>query len=145
MILPHMDQCSRMQTYNFLGFMSHGSNSQELFLSHQLISVSLHGSSFHLAIVYVPNSVEHFLLLPKRKIHPYIIIYFGEFHMNSLRMLLHKRTNILHLLLHSATNCSKIFTKFLFKTCIFLFLLILRGGIFYDVFPYFLGLLSNIL
>ena len=49
--------------YQFIGFSSHGSNSQALFLSHQLILVSLHGSSFHLAVVYVPDSVEHFLLL----------------------------------------------------------------------------------
>ena len=52
--------------YQFLGFSSHGSNFQALFLSHQLISVVLHGSSFHLVVVYVPDSVEHFLLLPKR-------------------------------------------------------------------------------
>ena len=50
----------KVATYKFLRFTSHGSNSQEIFLSHQLISVALHGSSFHLADVYVPNSVEHF-------------------------------------------------------------------------------------
>ena len=61
-------------TYKFLGFTSHGYNSQELFLFHQLISVALHGSSFHLAAVYVPDSVEHIPLLPKRKIPPDIII-----------------------------------------------------------------------
>ena len=32
--------------YQFLGISSHGSNSQALFLSHQLISVALHGSIF---------------------------------------------------------------------------------------------------
>ena len=64
-------------TYKFLGFTSHGSNSQALFLSHQLISVALHGSIFHLAVVYVPDSVEHIPLLPKRKITPYIINYIG--------------------------------------------------------------------
>ena len=46
-------------TYKFLGFTSHGSNFQALFLSHKLISISLHGSSFHLAGVYDPDLVEH--------------------------------------------------------------------------------------
>ena len=54
--------------YQFLGFSSNGSNSQALFLSHQLILVAIHGSSFHHAAVYVSDLVEHFLLLPKRKI-----------------------------------------------------------------------------
>ena len=35
------------------------------------------GSNFHLAVVYVPDSFEHILLLPKRKIPPEIFIYFG--------------------------------------------------------------------
>ena len=61
-------------TYQFLVFTSHGSNSQELFLSHQLNSVSLHGSNFHLAVVYVPNLIEHIPRLPKRKIPLDIII-----------------------------------------------------------------------
>ena len=61
-------------TYNFLGFTSHGSNSQEFFLCHQLISIALPGSSFHLAAVYVLDSIDHIPLLPKRKIHPEIII-----------------------------------------------------------------------
>ena len=60
--------------YNFLGFTLHGLNSQEIFLSHQLISVSLHGSNFHLTVVYVPDSIEYIHLLPKRKIPPDIII-----------------------------------------------------------------------
>ena len=61
-------------TYKLLGFTSHDSNSQALFLSHQLISVALHGSSFHLAVVYVLDSVEHIPLIPKRKIPPNIIL-----------------------------------------------------------------------
>ena len=65
--------------YQLLEFSSHGSNSQELFLSYQLISVALHGSSFHLAAVYVLDSVEHFLLLPKRKIPLDIIISLERF------------------------------------------------------------------
>ena len=60
--------------YQFLGFSSHGSNSQEIFLSHQLILVALHGSNFHLVVVYVPDLVEYILLLPKRNIPPDIII-----------------------------------------------------------------------
>ena len=63
--------------YKLLGFTSHGSNSQAILLSHRLISIALHGSSFHLVVVYVPNSVEHTPLLPNRKIKPGIIIYFG--------------------------------------------------------------------
>ena len=65
--------------YRLLGFSSDGSNSQALFLSHQLISVALHGSNFYLADVYVPNLVEHFLLLPKRKIPLDIIISLDRF------------------------------------------------------------------
>ena len=65
--------------YQLLGFSSHGSNSKALFLSHQLISVSLNGSSFHLAAVYVLDSVEHFLLLPKWKIPPKIVISLERF------------------------------------------------------------------
>ena len=49
--------------YHFFGCSSHGSNSQAPFLSHQLISIALHGSSFHLADVCIFYSVEHFLLL----------------------------------------------------------------------------------
>ena len=60
--------------YQFLWFSSHGLKSQSVFLSHQLISVALHGSNFHLAAVYVPDSVEHILLLTKKKIPPNIII-----------------------------------------------------------------------
>ena len=55
----------------------HGLNPQALFLSYQLISVALHGSNFHPTAVYVPHSFEHIILLPKRKIPPYIFIYFG--------------------------------------------------------------------
>ena len=64
-------------TYQFLGCYSDGSNSQALFLSHQLISVALHGSSFHHATVYIFDSVECIVLLPKRKIPPDIKMFFG--------------------------------------------------------------------
>ena len=47
------------ETYNLLGFSSLGLNYQALFLSHKLISVALHGSNFHLATIYIPDSVEH--------------------------------------------------------------------------------------
>ena len=56
--------------YHFFGCSSHGSNYQELFLSQQLISAALHGSSFHGATVYISDSVEYIVLLPKRKIPP---------------------------------------------------------------------------
>ena len=70
--------------YQLFGFSSDGSNYQALFLSHQSISVALHGSNFHLTVVYVPDSVEHFLILPKRKIHPDIIISVESFACTSL-------------------------------------------------------------
>ena len=60
--------------YHFFGSSSHGSNSQVPFLSHQLISVALHGSSFHPTTVYVLDSIEHIVLIPMRKIPPNIII-----------------------------------------------------------------------
>ena len=56
--------------YQILGCSSHGSNSQAPFLSHQLISAALHGPSFHPAAVYIPDSVGHIIILPKRKIPP---------------------------------------------------------------------------
>ena len=62
------------EKYKLLGFTLNGSNSQEIFLSHRLISVALRGSSFHLAYVYVLESVDHIPLLPKRKIPTDIII-----------------------------------------------------------------------
>ena len=60
--------------YHLLGCSSHGSNYQALFLSHQLISVALHGSSIHPANAYIFYLVEHIILLPKRKIPIEIII-----------------------------------------------------------------------
>ena len=64
-------------TYQFLECSTHGSNPQALFLSYQLISVALHGFNFYPAAVYVRDSFEHILLLPKRKIPPDIFIYLG--------------------------------------------------------------------
>ena len=64
-------------TSQFLVFTSHGSNSQEFFLSHQFASVSLHGSYFHLEVVYVVDSIEKIHVLTKRNIPLDIIIYFG--------------------------------------------------------------------
>ena len=57
-------------TYQFLECSTHVSNPQALFLSYQLISIALHGSNFHPAAVYVPDSFEHILLLTKRNIPP---------------------------------------------------------------------------
>ena len=56
------------ETYQFLEFSSHGLNPQEPFLTYQVISVVLHGSSIHPTIVYIYDLVEHIILLPKRKI-----------------------------------------------------------------------------
>ena len=55
-------------TYQFLECSSHSLNSQEPFLTFQLTSVALHGSSLHPATVYISDLVEHIILLPKRKI-----------------------------------------------------------------------------
>ena len=63
--------------YQLLGCSSHGSNSQAPLLSHQLISTALHGSSFHHAVVYIPDSVGHIILLPNKKIPPNISMLFG--------------------------------------------------------------------
>ena len=54
--------------YQFLECSTHGLNPQALFLSYQLILVALHGSNFHLTAVYILDSIEHILILPKRKI-----------------------------------------------------------------------------
>ena len=54
-----------------------GANSQALCLSHQLVSVALHGSSFHPTSIYISDSVEHIPLIPKRNIPPDIIIFCG--------------------------------------------------------------------
>ena len=63
--------------YNFIECSTHGSNPQEPFLSLQMISVALHGSSFHRAVVYIFDSVECIVILPKWKIPLEIFIYFG--------------------------------------------------------------------
>ena len=64
-------------TYNFLEFSTHGLNPQEPFLSLQMISAAIHGFSFHHATVYISDSVECIVLLPKWNIPPDIFIYFG--------------------------------------------------------------------
>ena len=46
------------ETSQFLGFNSHGSNSQENFLSHQCTSVALQGPIIYYAVVYVLDSIE---------------------------------------------------------------------------------------
>ena len=53
-------------TYQFLECSSHSLNSQEPFLTFQLTSVALHGSSLHPAAVYISDLVEDIILLPKR-------------------------------------------------------------------------------
>ena len=45
----------KAETYHFLEFSTHGSNLQEPFLSLQMISVALHGSSFHCAAAYISD------------------------------------------------------------------------------------------
>ena len=55
-------------TYQFLECSTHCSNPQEPLLSLQMISTALHGSIFHRAIVYISDSVECIVLLPKWKI-----------------------------------------------------------------------------
>ena len=55
-------------TSQFLECSSHVLNPQEPFLTYQLTSVALHGSSIHSAAVYISDLVEHIILLPKRNI-----------------------------------------------------------------------------
>ena len=62
------------ETYQFLECSSHFLNPQEAFLTYQLTSVSLHGSSLHPAAVYISDLVENIILLPKRKITPEIMM-----------------------------------------------------------------------
>ena len=49
-------------TYQFIECLSHVMNPQEPFLTYQLTLVALHGSSIHLAAVYISDLVEHILL-----------------------------------------------------------------------------------
>ena len=62
------------ETYQFLECFSHVLNPQEPFLTYQLISISLHGSSLHPATVYISDLVEHIIILAKRKIPPDIMM-----------------------------------------------------------------------
>ena len=64
----------KAETYQFLECSSHGSNPQEPLLSLQMISATLHGSSFHHAALYISDSIECINLLPKWKIPPDIFI-----------------------------------------------------------------------
>ena len=64
-------------TYQFLECSTHGLNPQALFLSYQLISVALHGSSFHRAVVYISYSVECIVIITKRNIPLEISMLFG--------------------------------------------------------------------
>ena len=61
-------------TYQFLESFSHVLNPQEPFLTYQLTSVALHGSSLHSVAVYIYDLVEHIILLPKRNIPPDIMM-----------------------------------------------------------------------
>ena len=60
----------KAETYQFLECSTHGSNPQEPFLSLQMISVALHGSSFHRVAIYISDSVEYIIFLLKRNIPP---------------------------------------------------------------------------
>ena len=76
-------------TYQFLECSTHGSNPQEPLLSLQMISVALHGSSFHRAAVYISDPVECIVILPKWKIPPDIFTKsFSEKKFTYLRSLL---------------------------------------------------------
>ena len=46
-------------------------------LYYQCISVVLHGTRIHHAAVHILDLVEHIPIIPKNKIPPYILIYFG--------------------------------------------------------------------
>ena len=55
-------------TYQFLECFSHVLNPQEPFLTYQLTSIALHGSSLHSTTVYISDLVERIILVQKRKI-----------------------------------------------------------------------------
>ena len=61
-------------TYQFLECSSHVLNPQEPFLTYQLTSVALHGSSLHPSAAYISDLVEHIILLSKRNIPPEIMM-----------------------------------------------------------------------
>ena len=61
-------------TYQFLECSSHVLHPQEAFLTYQLTSFAIHGSSLHPAAVYISDLVEHIVLLPNRKIPPDIMM-----------------------------------------------------------------------
>ena len=67
-------------TYQFLECSSYVLNPQEPFLTYQLTSVALHGSSLHSAAVYISDLVEHIIILQKRKIPPDIMMDRFTFH-----------------------------------------------------------------
>ena len=104
------------EIYQFLGCSSHGSNSKAHFLSLQMISASLHGSSFYCAVVYISDSVKCIVLLPKRKIPPDISNLFGF--MGSPA---HNQETVVAQCCKQQQKFSQVFSKFVF-------LLILRGG-----------------
>ena len=61
-------------TYQFLECSSHVLNPQEAFLTYQLTSVALHGSSLYPEAIYISDLAEHIILLPKRNISPEIML-----------------------------------------------------------------------
>ena len=61
-------------TYLFIECPSHVLTPQEPFLTYQLTSVALHGSSLHPTTVYISDLVENIIILPKRKIPPDIMM-----------------------------------------------------------------------
>ena len=64
----------KAETYQFLDCYTHGLNPQEHFITYQLTSVALEGSSLHPTTVYISDLLEHIILIPKRKIPPDIRI-----------------------------------------------------------------------
>ena len=79
----------KAETYKFLECSTHGSNPQEPLLSLQMISIALHGSSFHRAAVYISDRVECIVILPKWKTPPDIFTKrFSEKKFTYLRSLL---------------------------------------------------------
>ena len=79
----------RAAKYQFIECSTHGLNPQEPLISLQIISVALHGSSFHHAAVYISDPVECIVILPKWKIPPDIFTKrFSENKFTYLRSLL---------------------------------------------------------
>ena len=131
------------EIYHLLRYSSHGSNSQAPFLSHQLISIALHGSSFHPAtITYSWFSWAHYSSSKEedssRNNHS---VWIHRFTCIDSRFYCIEEPKYCFV----ASKCCKLQQKILqvFNLYFLIHAYLERGGS-HEFFPYFLGLLSII-